>query len=127
MIQYETIPFEYHLRVRAFPLELCTDEGTGAYGREKHSRASKQHPRAMIPTDVTGTCQHPISCWASQHPELEGGWTVQAEHGQGPSSLWGDPVGVESNQHPRQFECHLLAQAFRLSKSLPASPRLFPL
>lgn len=34
-------PFEYHLRVRAFPLELCTDEASGPYRREKQHRAEQ--------------------------------------------------------------------------------------
>lgn len=55
------VPFEYDLRVRAFPLGLCIDEGTGPYGREKQSRASKQHPHAMIPTEVTGRASSPSS------------------------------------------------------------------
>lgn len=34
-------PFEYHLRVRAFPLELRTDEGSGPYRRERQHRAEQ--------------------------------------------------------------------------------------
>lgn len=56
-------PFESHLRVRAFPLELHTDEGSGPYRREKQRRASKPCLCAVKPR-------------ACQHSELEGGWTA---------------------------------------------------
>lgn len=42
-------PFEYHLRVRAFPLELHADEGSSPYKGEKQRRASKPCLRAMKP------------------------------------------------------------------------------
>lgn len=127
MIRYETSSFWIRSKSESIP--------TGAMYRWRNRSVWKgeaeQSKQTTSPCYDTNrghwTCQLPIFCWASQHPELEGGWTVQAEHGQGPSSLREDPVGVESNQHPRQFECHLPAQAFHLSKSLPTSPGLFPL
>lgn len=110
-----------------FPLELCIDEGIGPYGRDKHSGASKQHC----------LCYDTHRChWDVPAPRLllgipapgAGKEEVQSKQSmaQGLSSPRGDPTAVESSQHPWRFGCHFPAQAFHLSKSLPASPRLFP-
>lgn len=115
--------------MRAFPLELHTDEGIGLYGTEKNSAAQSKQT-----CPCHNTCRHHGDGPAPKPPAGHCSTLSWKEDGQPEHHMakgcrlhGGDTERVESNPRRWQRGCYLAAQTFCISESIPDSHILFPL